>query len=126
MSGKYTEPGPQSRLRIIHVNDVYTLENIPALRTCVEAQCQAVGRTNVLTTLAGDFLAPSMLSSIDNGHGMIRMLNEVPVDAVCFGNHESSVPYGALVQRINEFGGAWLNSNMPSLKIKVRNVPSPI
>ena len=41
-------------------------------------------------------------------------MNNVPVDAVCFGNHECDVPYEALVDRINEFNGIWLNSNMPT------------
>lgn len=41
-------------------------------------------------------------------------MNDVPVDAVCFGNHECDVPHEALVDRINEFTGIWLNSNMPT------------
>ena len=55
----------ECRLRIFHVNDVYLLDNFPALKACIEDMRQ--GCPNVLTTLAGDFLAPSLLSSIDNG-----------------------------------------------------------
>eukprot|EP00966_Prymnesium_polylepis_P176275 4080476-Prymnesium_polylepis.1 len=55
----------ECRLRIFHVNDVYLLENFPVLKACIEDMRQ--GCPNVLTTLAGDFLAPSLLSSIDNG-----------------------------------------------------------
>jgi len=32
---------------------------------------------------------------------------------VCFGNHEPDIPYTKLLHRIDEFNGAWLNSNMP-------------
>ena len=44
-------------------------------------------------------------------------MNRVPVDAVCFGNHESDVPYSSLKSRIAEFKGQWLNSNMPSFEV---------
>ena len=64
-------------------------------------------------TLGGDFLAPSLLSSLDQGQSMVQALNAVPVDVVCFGNHESDVSYTALQRRIKEFKGVWLNSNMP-------------
>ena len=53
----------------------YTLDNLPALKTCVAKLKAAVPPGNVLTTLAGDFLAPSLLSSIDNGRGMVRASN---------------------------------------------------
>lgn len=42
------------------------------------------------------------------------MMNDVPIDMVCFGNHECDVPHEALVDRIAEFKGIWLNSNMPT------------
>lgn len=102
----------ECRLRIFHVNDVYVLDNFPALKACIGSMSQ--GQPNVLTTLAGDFLAPSLLSSIDQGRGMVNVMNALPIDAVCFGNHEADVPYLSLISRVNEFAGAWVNSNMPS------------
>ena len=48
-----------------------------------------------------------------NIHYLVRVLNELQFDAVCFGNHEADVPPEELVQRINELDGTWLNSNMP-------------
>lgn len=97
-------------LRIIAINDVYELDNLPRLRTLVEQEKAA--HRNVVTTLAGDFLAPSLLSSLDKGKSMVSCLNRVPVDIVCFGNHESDVPYSSLVKRVEEYEGKWLNSNM--------------
>ena len=61
--------------------------------------------------LSGDFLAPSLLSGLDHGAGMMDILNRIPVDYCCFGNHESDVPYESLQQRVLEFRGeAWINS----------------
>lgn len=99
-------------LRIFHVNDVYTLEYLPVLKTAIATLSEGIPNSNVLTTLSGDFLAPSLLSSLDNGRGMVDMMNDIPIKAVCFGNHEADVPYEALVDRISEFKGVWLNSNM--------------
>ena len=71
---------------------------------------------NTVTVLAGDFLAPSLLSSLDRGRGMVDVLNRVGgvgVQCVCFGNHEADVPVEDLRRRIAEFRGAWLNTNLP-------------
>ena len=48
---------------------------------------------------AGDFVAPSLLSSIDHGRGMVDVLNQVGVGVVCFGNHESDVQHESLAVR---------------------------
>ena len=107
-------PGKECRLRIFHINDVYLFDNLPALKTCIEERSKDLPRANILTTLAGDFLAPSLLSSIDHGRGMVALMNSLPVDAVCFGNHECDVPHPSLLQRVRGFKGVWLNSNMRS------------
>lgn len=99
-------------LRIFHINDVYVLENFPAFKSCVDAM--SVGQPNVLKVCAGDFLAPSVLSSLDSGAGVVRVMNACGFDAVCFGNHESDVPNSELFARINELHATWLNSNMRS------------
>jgi 2',3'-cyclic-nucleotide 2'-phosphodiesterase (5'-nucleotidase family) len=104
------------RARIFHVNDVYVLDNLPALRACVREESSGIPRRNVMVDLAGDFLGPSLLSSLDHGASMIDVLNRVPVNVVCFGNHEADVPYAAMRRRCDEFKGTWLNSNMPSFE----------
>lgn len=103
---------PACHFRILHVNDVYELDNLPILKSAVDALSRGLPPQNVLSTLAGDFLAPSLLSSLDHGHAMIDVLNRIPVKAVCFGNHESDVPYASLKHRIAQYKGHWLNSNM--------------
>ena len=89
-------------------NDVYVLDNFPAFKACVDDMGQ--GCQNVLKVLAGDFLAPSVLSSLDHGKGVVRVMNACGFDAVCFGNHESDVPNNELISRINELNATWLNS----------------
>ena len=51
--------GREATLRIIAVNDVYVLDNFPALNTLIKAN----STPNIITVLAGDFVAPSLLSS---------------------------------------------------------------
>jgi len=105
---------PSCRMRVFHVNDVYLLDNFAVLRSCIEALSQGFPRSNVLTTLAGDFVAPSLLSSIDHGRGMVAAMNAAGVDCVSFGNHECDIPHVSLLQRIGESKFTWLNSNMRS------------
>jgi len=101
-------------LRIIAVNDVYELDNFAHLDTVIKQY-----RTpNTITMLAGDFVAPSLLSSLDHGKGMIDVMNAVGIDYVCFGNHETDVPFDALLERIKEYKGVWINTNMPSFNIE--------
>ena len=53
------------------VNDVYELENIPYLSGVMSVH----STDNTITMLPGDFVAPSLLSSLDKGKGMVDMLN---------------------------------------------------
>ena len=67
----------------------------------------------VLVTVAGDFLSPSLLAALDRGAGMVDCLNALGCTHVCFGNHEADLPLAATETRAREFGGVWLNSNLP-------------
>ena len=63
-------------LTLVAVNDVYDLEHLPKLRTLVDSvKAERAGGT-VITTLAGDFLSPSVLSSLDRGRGMVGAVRE--------------------------------------------------
>jgi 2',3'-cyclic-nucleotide 2'-phosphodiesterase (5'-nucleotidase family) len=116
----------QKWLRIIAINDCYELSNLPRLRTLYKVLQDTPHLNNKLNdldvpdktivTLAGDFLSPSLLSSLDRGRGMIDVLNHVPITHVSFGNHEADLPLEAVRQRTNEFLGSWLNTNMPNFE----------
>jgi 2',3'-cyclic-nucleotide 2'-phosphodiesterase (5'-nucleotidase family) len=99
------------RLRIVAFNDVYTLENLPRLRTLVEHHRRTDPADLLLVTLAGDFVAPSLLSSLDSGKGMVECMRMIGVTHAIFGNHEDDIPTEALRRRIKELGAVWLSTN---------------
>ena len=66
----------------------------------------------MLVTLAGDFLAPSVLSSLDDGRGMVACLNAIGVTHVTFGNHEDDIPHASLLARVDELRATWLATNV--------------
>ncbi len=107
------------RLRIVAINDVYTLQNLPRLRTLVRACAERDPADVFLATLAGDFVAPSMLSSLDAGRGMVDCLNAIPITHVIFGNHEDDIPSPELGRRTREFRGTWLDTNVPGFEPKL-------
>lgn len=106
-------PSAAPRLRIIAINDVYTLENLPRLGTLVATLAAADPVPCTLFTLAGDFLAPSLLSSLDSGHGMVDVMNALGVTHVTFGNHEDDLDVPTLQLRMAELDAVWLGTNVP-------------
>lgn len=82
------------------------------------------GPDRTLFVLAGDFLGPSLLSSLDKGAGMIDCLNAIGVTHVCFGNHECDIPMECLPRRIRQSQFVWVNSNMQQLNDKL-NIATP-
>jgi len=109
------ESDNEFKLTIIHINDVYELENFSKLATCKEIHSQF---NKTIVILAGDFLSPSLLSSIDKGNGIIDCMNESGVDFVCLGNHESDINIDFLYQRIKQSKFEWINSNIPDFILK--------
>jgi 2',3'-cyclic-nucleotide 2'-phosphodiesterase (5'-nucleotidase family) len=99
-------------LRIVSINDVYALENLPRFATLVAHHRQADPMTPLLVILAGDFLAPSLLSSIDAGRGMVDCLNACGVTHVVLGNHEDDLPRGELWARLKELGAKCIATNV--------------
>ena len=140
-------------LRIFQINDVYELENFPHFYTLVheydeDGDNEHEGRNDeyelptarqqqqskkkkrkpdkTLVVLSGDFLAPSLLSSLDKGAAMIDIMNKCGMTHVCFGNHECDVPLEALKKRIASSEFLWLNSNMQELNPVLSNLGSPV
>jgi 2',3'-cyclic-nucleotide 2'-phosphodiesterase (5'-nucleotidase family) len=104
-------------LRIIQINDVYELKILPNFKTFVDEN--KYGPDKTLVILAGDFLGPSLLSSLDKGRGMVDTLNACGITHVCLGNHETDVPMNELANRIMESEFVWLNTNMRELDEKI-------
>ena len=101
-------------LRIIHITDVYTLENFASLKNLIaDKQLTQDGQTTI-SLLSGDFLMPYLLSSVDGGKGMMSMVNAAPIDYLTWGNHEKDLPHEQLMEREREYEGVWINTNMQS------------
>ena len=114
-------------LRIVTVNDVYSLENYPRLATAVQiARESAAAHDCVVTShLNGDFLSPCMLTALDGGQAMAEALNYARVDYVCLGNHEFDVGLDGLVHKLEAYKGTVVNSNVPMEELShlPRSVP---
>lgn len=101
-------------LRIVSVNDVYSLENLPRLKSLVDHYKAQTDSDALVVILAGDFLAPSLLSSIDAGRGMVDCINAIGVTHVVLGNHEDDVPPKELRSRLKELAPICLGTNVRS------------
>jgi len=114
---KVPEEHVVTRLRILTCNDVYEIVNLPRVKTAFDALRLAPNQGTTVATLPGDFLAPSLLSSIDSGKGMVDLMNKCGFDYVSFGNHENDIPYDQLLHRIKQSRFQWLNTNMKALPL---------
>lgn len=110
-----TSPSQGSRgphLRIVSLNDVYLLDHLPRLASLVEHARTVDPADVLLVTLAGDFVAPSLLSSLDFGVGMVDLMNAVGVTHACFGNHEDDIEPDELSSRVRELNAVCLGTNV--------------
>ena len=122
-------------LRIVHITDVYHLDNFASLATLLDthrvhaqtvtqqqqhqqsssnhSRSSSSSSMHVISILTGDFLMPHLLSMVDGGRGMMRLINAVHVDYLTWGNHENDLPHHLVLERAAEFQGrAWINTNM--------------
>jgi len=113
---------PRSRtpLTFLQLNDVYStlpvagvggLARVATLKQRVAAE----GRTALLV-MAGDFLSPSVASSIFKGEQMVAALNAAGLDLATLGNHEFDFGRDVLVQRMSEAKWQWVVSNVLDTK----------
>jgi len=104
-------------IKFIHINDVYEIDYLPHYATCkqYESGSNILGIQScdkAIGTCSGDFLAPSLLSSLDKGYGMVDCLNKCDINYVCIGNHETDVPLQHFFKRIKESNFTWINGNI--------------
>lgn len=102
-------------LRLVAINDVYDLSNLPKLQTYLSA---LVPPANAVV-LAGDFLSPSPLSSVDGGRGTVSTLRAAGVTHACLGNHEADMSLAVLQKRIAE-----LSKSVTVINTNMRDPPS--
>jgi len=101
-----------ARLRIVAVNDVYSLQCLPRLKSLVRTYAAKDPADALLVVIAGDFVAPSVLSSLDHGRGMVDCLNDVPITHAILGNHEDDVELDQLRARLHELRAIVLMTNL--------------
>ena len=84
------------------VNDVYKLANYANVATAIKDYKAAEEKLNmvVVSCLAGDFISPSLSTSLDGGRAMLEVVNQVGFDMVSIGNHEFDVGMQGLASNI--------------------------
>jgi len=100
-------------LRLLSVNDVYTLENYARFATAVtEAKRLSKAIQCVVTShMCGDFMGPCLHTSLDGGVTMMEALNYAKLDYVSLGNHEFDLGKAQLEARLSSYKGKLLNTN---------------
>ena len=102
---------------IFTFNDVYDIHpkadgigGFSTLQTMLErerAKCK-----HHITTMNGDFLFPSIFSSMDKGKHRVELFNAMGVDLVVLGNHEFDFGPKVVLERIQESKFPWLGANV--------------
>src|SRR4051812_32120178 len=117
------DPGSPRRLAqftILQINDVYTtvpVNDVGGLaRVATVKQRLSENKHPVLMMLAGDFLSPSVASSVFKGEQMVATLNAAGLDYATVGNHEFDFGIDVLKQRIAESKFTWVVSNVVDAK----------
>jgi 5'-nucleotidase len=113
------EPGsPRARapLTLLQINDVYNTAPIDGVGglarvATIKRQLAADGRSPFLV-LAGDFLSPSVASSVFRGAQMIAALNAAGLDLATLGNHEFDFGDDVLIERMKEARWQWVVANV--------------
>jgi 2',3'-cyclic-nucleotide 2'-phosphodiesterase (5'-nucleotidase family) len=100
----------------LQINDVYTTLPVDgqgglARVATLKQNLAKSGRTPFLV-IAGDFLSPSVASSVFKGEQMISALNAAGLDLATLGNHEFDFGDDILIQRMHEATFQWVVSNV--------------
>lgn len=108
-----TRPAPL--VRVLSINDVYvadTLRDGTGGLARVAALRDSLARSGpVLFMLAGDVLAPSLLTKWYGGVQMVEALNASRLDLAALGNHEFDISQARLESRLRESNFRWLSAN---------------
>lgn len=111
-----TSPRARTPLTLLQINDVYSTVPVDGLGglariATVKQQIAATGRTPFLV-IAGDFLSPSVASSVFKGEQMVAALNAAGLDMATLGNHEFDFGPDVLLERMREARFQWVVSNV--------------
>ena len=106
---------------ILTFNDVYDIHpkasgigGFATLQTMLEKERKRA--KNHITTMNGDFLFPSILSTFDRGKHRVELFNAMDVDYVVLGNHEFDFGPQVVLDRIEESNFIWFGGNAYNLE----------
>ena len=109
---------------ILQMNDVYEIAPLEGGKVAGMARVATVRKQllqenpNVITTLSGDFVSPSLIGTLKYdgqriaGKQMVEVMNAVGVDYVVPGNHEYDINEDEIQARINESSFEWTTTNV--------------
>jgi 2',3'-cyclic-nucleotide 2'-phosphodiesterase (5'-nucleotidase family) len=122
---QYKEKGDkQIEVAFLQLNDVYEIAPINGGKEAGMARVETVHKEllaenpNTFLFMAGDFLNPSLLSTLKydgekiKGKQMIEVMNAMNFDLVTFGNHEFDLKEKELQKRLNESTFQWTIANV--------------
>jgi 2',3'-cyclic-nucleotide 2'-phosphodiesterase (5'-nucleotidase family) len=103
-------------LTLLTVNDVYEVAPVQGQGGLAELmtllRAERATAAHHLTTVSGDFLSPSLMSSLFKGAQMVALFNALGVDVVVFGNHEFDFDPQVTQHRMAESDFSWLGTNV--------------
>src|SRR5579862_7922590 len=107
-------------LTFLQLNDVYSTlptDGLGGLARVASFKQRLVSPNHTtLLVIAGDFLSPSVASSVFKGEQMVAALNAAGLDLATLGNHEFDFGTDVLVQRMHEAKWQWVISNVIDTK----------
>jgi 5'-nucleotidase len=107
-----------TRVTVLHANDIYQFTPVEGgkrggLARLMTLRKRAVEENpNVIFTLGGDTLSPSVETRTYRGAQMIDAWNMVGLDYSVLGNHEFDIRTEELLQRMKESKFTWLGANV--------------
>lgn len=110
------------RITILHVNDVYQFAPVDGgkrgglARLLTLKKAAIAENPNVIFTLGGDTVSPSVETRTYKGAQMIDAWNAVGLDYAVFGNHEFDIKTPDLIARMKESKFTWLGANVIDTK----------
>ncbi len=108
---------------ILQLNDVYEIAPIEGGESAGMARVATIRKEllaenpNVITTMSGDFVSPSLIGTLQYegekiaGRHMVEVMNALGVDYVVPGNHEYDIKEDEHLKRIAESDFQWTTTN---------------
>ncbi|MDH3493452.1 MAG: 5'-nucleotidase C-terminal domain-containing protein [Acidobacteriota bacterium] len=117
-----SNPDAPITVTFLHVNDVYQFMPVEGGKKGGLARLQTLRKQvlaenpNVIFTLGGDTLSPSVETRTYKGAQMIDAWNAIGLDYSVFGNHEFDLKTPEILERIKESKFQWLGANIYDTK----------